>query len=192
MNIFDLTRTPGHGTTCSQPAREETGMKERNRNEEGMDRAEFLKTVGLAGLGMAGLSALAGGTPALADAEKKGKYVFVISHGGNDPNRAVFGLLMAATVAEKGWGSVHVWTVLEGAELAHKEKLPKIESPIYKKFGTARELVEKLKNLGATFGVCPPCADYFGATGDAKVDLFERAGGDWLMKNIQDSWVTWA
>ena len=42
------------------------------------------------------------GAQAFADIDKKGKYVFVITPGGNDPNRAIFGLLMAQTVAEKG------------------------------------------------------------------------------------------
>jgi len=56
-----------------------------------------------AGLGIAGLRSVMG-TQAFADIDKKGKYVFVITPGGNDPNRAIFGLLMAQTVAEKGWG----------------------------------------------------------------------------------------
>ena len=36
---------------------------------------------------------------AFAQAEKKDKYVVVITHGGDDPNRAIFGLLMAETAA---------------------------------------------------------------------------------------------
>jgi len=45
------------------------------------------------------------------------------------------------------------------------------------------------KESSERFGVCPPCAEYFGATGSDKQDWAELAGGDWLMKNMQDAWV---
>jgi hypothetical protein len=51
------------------------------------------------------------------------------------------------------------------------------------------EMMKKLKGKGAWFSVCPPCADYC-AVND-KVVFFDKAGGDWLMKNIQDAWVVW-
>ncbi len=51
-------------------------------------------------MGVVGLGSLMAGQ-SFAEVEKKGKYVFVITHGGNDPNRAIFGLLMAQTVAER-------------------------------------------------------------------------------------------
>jgi predicted peroxiredoxin len=155
--------------------------------EEGVSRFDFLKTVGI-GLGAAGLGAVMGGQ-AMAEGEKKGKYVVVVSNGGNDPNRAILALLLASVAADKGWGSVHVWMTLEGADLAAKSKVERIESPVFKKFGNAMELMKKLKEKGAWFGVCPPCADYYAA--NDKVDFVEKAGGDWLMKNIQDAWVVW-
>jgi predicted peroxiredoxin len=160
-----------------------------NEEENGMSRLDFLKSVGT-GLGVAGLGAVMGGQ-AFADMERKGKYVFVITNGGNDPNRAIFALLMAQTVADKGWGNVHVWMTLQGAEMANKNKTERIDSPIFKKFGNALEIIKKLKDKGATFGVCPPCAEYAGAVGSDKLDFVEKAGGDWLMKNIQDAWVLW-
>ncbi len=156
---------------------------------EGSSKRDFLKVLG-AGLGIAGLSSMTGGQ-SFADAEKKGKYVIVITHGGNDPNRAILGLLLAQTVAEKGWGKVQVWMTLDGADLVNKKKVERIESPIYKKFGNALEIMKKIKDKGGWFGVCPPCAEYFGATGSDKYDWVELAGGDWLMKNIQDAWVVW-
>ena len=99
---------------------------------EGANKRDFLKVLG-AGLGVAGLSSMMGGQ-SFAEEDKKGKYVIVVTHGGDDPNRAVFGLLMAQTVADKGWGKVHVWMTLDGADLADKKKTERIESPIYKKF----------------------------------------------------------
>jgi len=73
---------------------------------EGTNKRDFLKVLG-AGFGIVGLSSMMGGQ-SFAQEGKKGKYVIVITHGGNDPNRAIFGLLMAQTVADKGWGKVHV------------------------------------------------------------------------------------
>jgi hypothetical protein len=99
---------------------------------EGANKRDFLKVLG-AGLGVAGLSSMMGGQ-SFAEEDKKGKYVIVVTHGGDDPNRAIFGLLMAQTVADKGWGKVHVWMTLDGADLANKKKTERIESPIYKKF----------------------------------------------------------
>ena len=112
---------------------------------EGANKRDFLKVLG-AGLGIAGLSSMMGGQ-SFAQEDKKGKYVIVITHGGNDPNRAIFGLLMAQTVADKGWGRVHVWMTLDGADLVNKKKTERIESPIYKKFGNALEIMEKIKEM---------------------------------------------
>jgi predicted peroxiredoxin len=155
---------------------------------EGMSRHDFLKGVG-AGFGAAGVASLLGGQAFAAD-EKKGKYVVVISHGADDPNRAVFGLLMADVAVSKGWGSVHVWLYVDGADLALKAKAEKIKSPVYAKFAnSAAELIGKLKDKGVKFGACPPCLDFF-ANGDT-YPFVEKAGGDWLMKNIQDAWVVW-
>ena len=158
------------------------------KQSEGTNKRDFLKVLG-AGIGVAGLSSMMGGQ-SLAE-EKKGKYLIVITHGGNDPNRAILGLLSAQTVADKGWGKVHVWMTLDGADLVNKKKTERIESPIYKKFGNALEIMKKIKDKGGWFGVCPPCADYFGAAGSDRYDWVELAGGDWLMKNIQDAWVVW-
>jgi predicted peroxiredoxin len=163
--------------------------KKMMEESEGTNKRDFLKVLG-AGLGIAGISSVMGGQ-AFADVERKEKYVFVITHGGDDPNRAIFGLLMAQTVVEKNWGKVHVWMTLDGADLVNKKKTERIESPIYKKFGNAFEIMKKIRDKGGWFGVCPPCAEYFGATGSDKYDWVELAGGDWLMKNMQDAWVLW-
>jgi predicted peroxiredoxin len=158
-----------------------------NMREEAVSRLDFLKTLGI-GLGAAGLGSMMGGQ-AFAEGEKKGKYIVVITSGGNNPNRAILPLILANVAADKGWGSVHVWMTLEGADLANKNKVERIESPIFKKFGNALELMKKLKEKGGWFGVCPPCAGYF--VGGDKLDFVEKAGGDWLMKNMQDAWVVW-
>lgn len=157
--------------------------------ESGVSRQDFLKGVGL-GLGAVGLSGMMGGRASAAD-EKPDRYIVAITNGGSDPNRAILGLLCAVTALDKGFGSVHVWMTLDGADLANKTKASRIESPIFKKFGNAEELMKKLKDKGATFGVCPPCAEYMGATGSDKFDFVEKQGADWLMKNIKGATVAW-
>lgn len=163
--------------------------QQENGNNTGVTRKDFLKGIGT-GLGAAGLVSMMGGTAFGAD-EKSDNYIVVITHGGSDPNRAILGLLSAVTALDKGFGKVHVWMTLDGADLANKSKASRIESPIFKKFGSAEELVKKLKDKGATFGVCPPCAEYMGAVGSDKFDFVEKQGADWLMKNIKGATVAW-
>ena len=160
------------------------------QDSEGMNRGDFLKVVGAAGLGVAGLSAVAS-APVSAGEGKKGKYIIVVTHGGNNPNRAILSLLLADAAQKKELGDVYVWMTLEGADLCKKGNLEKISSPVYKKFGNALEIAERVHKNGGKFGLCPPCADYFGVKGDEKYDWVELQGGDWLMKNIQDAWVVW-
>jgi predicted peroxiredoxin len=152
--------------------------------QNGISREDFLKGIG-AGLGAVALGGMMSGTASAAQADKK--TIIVITHGGNNPNRAILGLLMASSAP----GAVHVWMTLEGADLAAKGKAEKIESPIFKKFGSASEIMKKMKDKGATFGVCPPCAEYAGAVGSDKYDFVEKQGADWIMKNIQDAVVSW-
>jgi hypothetical protein len=111
--------------------KEETQTKEKGEKGileegEGANKRNFLKVLG-AGLGIAGLGSMMGGQ-SFAEEEKKGKYVIVITHGGDNPNRAMFGHLMAQTVAEKDRER------FDGADPANKKKTERIESPIYKKF----------------------------------------------------------
>ena len=164
-------------------------MNEESGSDQGISRQNFLKGIGL-GLGAAGMVSLAGGQT-LAAQEKTERYIVAITHGGNDPNRAILGLLCAFTALDKGFGAVQVWMTLDGADLANKTKAARIESPIFKKFGNAEELMKKLKEKGATFGVCPPCAEYMGAVGADKFDFVEKLGADWLMKNIKGATVAW-
>jgi len=168
----------------------ENKEKMSEQDSEGMNRGDFLKVVGATGLGIAGLSALAS-IPVSAEEGKKGKYIIVVTHGGSNPNRAILGLLLADAVQKKGLGDVHIWMTLEGADLCKKGNLEKISSPVYQKFGNALEIAERVRKNGGKFGLCPPCADYFGAKGEEKYDWVELQGGDWLMKNIQDAWVVW-
>jgi len=157
--------------------------------ENGITREDFLKGVG-AGLGAMALGGMVA-APAVAAEGSSARYVVVITHGGNNPNRAILGLLMAWVALDKGYGGVHVWMTLEGAEVAVKAKAERLESPIFKKFGSAAELVQKLKAKGATFGICPPCAEYMGAVGSDKYEFVEKQGADWLLKNIQGATVAW-
>lgn len=172
-------------------------MKEKKAEEinasEDVSRGDFLKLAGAAGLGLAGLGALMS-SPVSAEQGKEGekkKYLFVVSSGGNNPNRATLALILADVVQKKKFGEVHIWLVLEGAELCRKGHPEKIVGPAYKKFGNAFEMMERIHKNGGKFGVCPPCAEWVGATGANRIEYVDDQGGDWLMKNIQDSLVVW-
>lgn len=166
--------------------------KNGKQGDEGTNRHDFIKTAAM-GLGAAGIATMMGefGGVAAAEEGKQNRYIVVVTHGGEDPNRAILSLILALQVIEKGMGSVHVWITIGGGELAHKGKANRIVSPIFKQFGNGEELILKLKEKGATLGICPPCADYMGAVGADKYDFVERQGGDWLMKNIAGALVAW-
>jgi len=155
----------------------------------GISRQDFLKGIGM-GIGAAGLASLVGGQALAADGTKP-RFIVVATHGGDDPNRAILSLLTAVTALDKGLGSVHFWMTLGGAELANKTKAGRIDSPIFKKFGNAEELLKKLKDKGCTFGCCPPCAEYMGAEGSDKYDFINKQGADWLMQNLPGATVVW-
>lgn len=153
-------------------------------------RADFLRTLGLAGLGVLGAGAMVS-RPAQAEDGKKPRYIFVVTNGGNNPNRAIWSLLIADVALKKEMGSVHVWFTIEGADLCHKGHPEKVTSPIFLKFGNALEIMESIRKQGGTFGVCPPCAEYFDAKDSNKHDWVELQGGDWLAKNIVGATVVW-
>jgi len=155
-----------------------------------LSRGDFLKMAGVAGLGLAGLGTLIS-SPATAQEGKKGKFLFVVSSGANNPNKAILALLLADVVQKREFGDVHIWMVLEGAELCRKGHPEKIVSPAYKKFGSASEIMERIKKNGGKFGVCPPCAEWVGAEGANRIEWVEDQGGAWLMTNIQNSHVIW-
>ena len=47
------------------------------------------------------------------------------------------------------------------------------------------------RKKGATFGVCPPCAEFMGAVGGDKYDFVDKQGADFLMKNLPGAAVAW-
>ena len=89
-------------------------------------------------MGIAALSSVLG-AEAFANIDKKGRHALVITCGGSPPNRAAFGLLMGQTVADREWGKVTVWTILDSTDLVNKNKTEETKFSIYKKFGNARE-----------------------------------------------------
>jgi len=162
--------------------------KDKECSLENDERRDFLKIAGTT-FGLLGLGNLFGSS--FAYASNKKRYIFVITNGGNNPNRAILGLLFAETALSKGMGEVYVWFTLEGGDLAHKSKAENIISPIFKKFGNAYEIMRKIKDKKGWFGACPPCLEYSGAEGNNKIDFVEKAGADWLLKNMENANFVW-
>lgn len=161
----------------------------------GVNRGDFLKLAGAAGLGLAGLGAVMGmGGAALAsegNEGKKGKFLFVITTGSNDPNRCMLALLLADVVQKQELGDLHIYLVLEGAELCKVGAPEKIFSSNFHRLGHALGVMERLARNGAQIGVCPPCADWIGAVDHNKYDWAEREDGGVLMRSVKESWTVW-
>lgn len=173
-------------------------MEERKQTEDikesaELSRGDFLKIAAAAGLGIAGMGAVMS-SPISAQEQKEAKklkYLFIITSGSNDPNRVLLSFLLAETVLKKEFGDVLIYFALEGAELSKKGAPEKIISLSFNKFGSALEMMERIRKYGGKFSVCPPCADRLGAVGDQKIDWVENQDGIWLTKNMQDSIVSW-
>lgn len=155
--------------------------------DERMERSDFLKLLGI-GAGLAGLGTISAAQPATQAGQ--GRTLFVVSHGSDDPNRAVLGLLLATVAAKKG-SAVQVWMTLGGAEVAHRKKVEALTSPIFAAMGSASSLLAELVAKGVTLKVCPPCAAAAGAKGEERHPAVEEAGGDWLLANLPGAEVVW-
>ena len=157
-----------------------------------LTRADLLRGGALAGA--AGLGLLLGAQPSQAQDQPAdpSRSLFAITHGGDDPNRAILGLVLAqAALGTAQPKPVRVWLTLGGADLAHPEKAAEIRSPIFHAFGDALTLMRKLHEGGAQFGVCPPCAAYAGAEDASRVDFVPLRGGDWLLSEMDGARTVW-
>ena len=172
---------------------EEIKRKEAADQTKEVSRGDFLKMAGITGLGIAGLGAVMGSIATAAEEKegKKKKYLFVITAGSNDPNRAFLSLLLAETVLKKEFGDVMIYFALEGAEFSKKGAPEKIVSLSFNKFGNGLEMMERIRKYGGTFGVCPPCADRMGAVGENRIDWIENQDGVWLTQKMQECIVSW-
>jgi predicted peroxiredoxin len=152
-----------------------------------MERGDFLRLFG-AGAGLVGLGAVTGASPVQGG---QGRTLVVLSHGSDDPNRAVLALLLASAAVKKGNGPVQIWMTLGGAEVAHRKKVEALKSPIFAAMGSASSLLAELAAKGVTLKICPPCAVAAGATGEERHPAVEEAGGDWLLANLPGAEVVW-
>lgn len=167
-----------------------TVSNEKDQSKEtAMTRGDFLKLAGAGGLGMAAMMAMS--APAVAGEGKKSKFLFVITAGSNDPNRAMLALLLADVVQKQELGDLHLYLVLEGAELCKVGHPEKIFSSNFHRLGDALGVLDRLARNGAQIGVCPPCADWVGAVDDKKYPWAEREDGGVLLRSMQESWTAW-
>jgi len=158
------------------------------KQKTGMSRNDFLKLAGAGGLGMAAMGMTG---PAMAGEGKKGKFLFVISAGSNDPNRAMLALLLADVVQKQELGDVHIYLWGEAAELCKVGSPDKIVSSNFFRLGDALGMLERLARNGAQIGVCPPCADWHSAVDDQLYDWCKREDGGVLMRSMMESWTAW-
>ncbi len=168
-------------------------QKETKNQTAEVSRSDFLRMAGVAGLGIAGFGAVMSSTSSAAEekGDAKKKYLFIITSGSNDPNRAFLSFLLAETVLKKERGDVMIYFALEGAEFSKKGAPEKIVSLSFNRFGNGLEMMERIRKYGGTFGVCPPCADRFSAVGDLRIEWIENQDGIWLTQKMQECIVSW-
>lgn len=157
--------------------------------ESGMTRGDFLKLAGVGGLGMAAMMGMS--SPAMAGEGKKGKYLFVVSAGSKDPDKAMLALLLADVVQKQELGDVHIYLWGDGAELCKIGHPERISSASFHRLGNALGMLERLSRNGAQIGVCPPCAEWVGAVDAQKYDWANREDGGVLLRSMQESWTAW-
>ncbi|MBI2265273.1 MAG: hypothetical protein HYU64_08895 [Armatimonadetes bacterium] len=144
-------------------------------------RHDFLKLMLGGGIAVAAAGALSGEAQA---AEEK-KYLVVITHGEDDPNRAVLpwllldGLTAKKTYADDGM-EVSVWLVLTGLHGADTKRNGKIYSEIYK--NTVAELQKRVAARGAKMGACPACGNFFKVEEANLAPGITFQGGGWMWK----------
>ena len=120
--------------------------------------------------------------------EKSAGSVVVITHGEDDPARAILALILAERLPA---GDNHVWFSLEGGPLCKRGAAEKISSPVFEKQGTAEELLAKIKKNGAQLHICPACAAHFGVKGEEAMDDLDEKGADWLLPMMATHRVVW-
>ncbi|WP_045220128.1 DsrE family protein [Desulfonatronum thioautotrophicum] len=157
--------------------------------ESAMTRGDFLKLAGAGGLGMAAMMGMS--SPVMAGEGKKGKYLFVVSAGSKDPDKAMLALLLADVVQKQELGDVHIYLWGDGAELSKIGRPERITSASFHRLGNALGMLERLQRNGAQIGVCPPCAEWVGAVDDQKYEWANREDGGVLLRSMQESWTAW-
>jgi predicted peroxiredoxin len=96
-----------------------------------------------------------------------------ITHGPEDPDRAVVGLVVARAAAMEGHGT-HVFLTADGALLARRGVGATVRAP---GFPPADELLDDLAQRGAELIVCPPCAEARGVTAEHLIAGAAFGGG---------------
>lgn len=87
-----------------------------------------------------------------------------ITHGSDDPHRALMGLMMAVKMAEDK--DVAVYLDINGIELVSKEN----EAVTFTEFPASDAMIGQLIEKGVTIMACPGCMKALGVTEDMLLD----------------------
>jgi predicted peroxiredoxin len=130
-------------------------VKSNNQKENSMKILKHLLSIGLLILVLINLSCQQQQAPV----EKPKDGVFVhISHGTDDPHRALMGLQMAAIMAESK--DVLVYIDITGVDLVLKDS----KDLTFSHFPSSLTQLTKLIDMGITVYVCPGCLKAAGKT----------------------------
>jgi hypothetical protein len=78
---------------------------------------------------------------------------------------------MAETIQMKGMDGVHVWMTIEGADLCKKNVPEKIVSPIFSKFGSAMQIMDRVRQGPVE---CKPTGPILYKVQEREVDYAKR------------------
>jgi predicted peroxiredoxin len=154
-----------------------------------LSRSDFLKLAGAATL----LPLLGSATPSAAG-DRAPDRLYVVTHGGDDPDRVALAFLLAGLDAKRVGGdfaSVTVWFTLKAGALCRKGEMEKLTSPVFRKFGNLAETLAVAVKGGAKLAACPFCLDYLEMKKDEYIDGLERKGGDYVAAQVGKAHVVW-
>lgn len=100
------------------------------------------------------------------------KYLFSITHFGEDDADRVAAPFVLANSALALGADVLVWLTVEGAKLGRKGAADGLRP---KSFPAVSELLKNFTDNGGQIGVCPPCGRTHGVTDENMVD-----NGTWI------------
>jgi predicted peroxiredoxin len=155
----------------------------------GLSRSDFLKLAGAASL----LPLLGNVTPS-SGGDKAPDRLYVVTHGGDDPDRVALAFLLAGIDAKKIGGefdSVTIWFTLKAGGICRKGELRKLTSPIFRKFGNLEETLAAAVKSGAKLAACPFCLDALELKKDEYIDGLDRKGGDYVAAQVGKAHVVW-
>ena len=114
--------------------------------------------------------------------QEKAKYLFTVTHYGDNADRVAAPLVLANSALASG-ADVLLWFSVDGTEFAKKGAADGIIPP---SFPPLADLLSAFEENGGRIGVCPPCGKTHGVTEENMVDNGEWMGAVAVLEAAQE------